>query len=367
MKDLLQSLWHRADKRPNPLSGGPILVYGAGSRGREVAAFLLDRGHDVLGIADAAATGRDSWRHLPIRTLPDWQREHAVSSATIVLAIHNHRVDMATLVNDLGRFSAARIVNPVEFQTIFSGDFPASYWLVEPSAYRGQEEKVGRLEALLADQFSRELLNRIVEFRLSGRYDVLPEPTSLEQYCPASLPRWRNPMRLIDGGAFVGDSLVHLRRNGYDFDEIFAFEPDPENYSQLSCLMREMGRGVCFPCGLGAQTRLLGFDSIGSGASRISREGRQLVQCVAIDDALPGVRPTLIKLDIEGAEPAALEGAVRTISLSRPSLAISIYHHPFHLWDVPLLIDSWHLGYRFHLRLHGYSSFDLVLYAIPDA
>ncbi|WP_313951407.1 FkbM family methyltransferase [Accumulibacter sp.] len=369
MKDLLQSLADGLNKPPEALPDQPILVYGAGSRGREVAAFLVDRGYDVLGFADAAASGRDSWRQLRIRTLSDWQRETLPPSATMVLAIHNHQVDMAALINDLGRSMVCRIVNPVEFQALFDGEFPAAYWLAGPGVYRGREANLVRLDAVLADEFSRDLLRRVVEFRLTGRYDVLPQPTPREQYCPANLPRWRNPMRLVDGGAFVGDTLEQLQRNGYDFEQIVAFEPDPENYARLSRRMRDMGpgvSGVCLPCGLGAQAELLRFASDGTGASRVSQEGQQIIQCVSIDDALPGMRPTLIKLDIEGGEPAALQGAIQTITASRPALAISIYHHPHHLWEIPLLIDSWQLGYKLYLGVHGFSSFDLVLYGVPD-
>ena len=90
-----------------------------------------------------------------------------------------------------------------------------------------------------------------------------------------------------------------------------------------------------------------------------------MIQCVSIDEALPSYRPTLIKMDIEGAEPDALQGAAKTIATTRPALAISIYHDPAHLWQLPLLIHSWQLDYRFHLRMHGESSFDTVLYALP--
>jgi hypothetical protein len=87
---------------------------------------------------------------------------------------------------------------------------------------------------------------------------------------------------------------------------------------------------------------------------------------VSIDDALHGFSPNFIKMDIEGAELAALLGARRTIHDCRPGLAICLYHHPAHLWQIPNLIRSWNLDYRFYLRVHSNNGFELVMYAVPN-
>jgi hypothetical protein len=77
------------------------------------------------------------------------------------------------------------------------------------------------------------------------------------------------------------------------------------------------------------------------------------VQSIALDEALPGFKPTLIKMDIEGAEPEALKGAIGIIKESRPQLAICVYHKFDHYWRIPLFIDSLKCGYRLYLRQHG--------------
>jgi hypothetical protein len=108
--------------------------------------------------------------------------------------------------------------------------------------------------------------------------------------------------------------------------------------------------------------------SIGQGESSCaSVQGDTLVQCVAIDEALPAFRPNLIKMDIEGAEPDALRGAQRTIREFRPGLALCVYHKPDHLWTLPLLVQNWLQGGTHHLRLHGHNGFDLVYYWHPHS
>jgi hypothetical protein len=100
-------------------------------------------------------------------------------------------------------------------------------------------------------------------------------------------------------------------------------------------------------------------------ASHINEQGETTVQTVALDQALPNFAPDFIKMDIEGAEPQALDGARQLIDRYRPRLAISAYHRPRHLWELLLQLQRWDLGYRFHLRGHSFNGFDTVLYALP--
>lgn len=66
----------------------------------------------------------------------------------------------------------------------------------------------------------------------------------------------------------------------------------------------------------------------------------------------PEERITLIKMDIEGAEFAALKGAEKTIRKYRPRLAISIYHNPADYWRLCELIHQFCPEYKFAVRHH---------------
>ena len=90
------------------------------------------------------------------------------------------------------------------------------------------------------------------------------------------------------------------------------------------------------------------------------------VQVVALDDVLPDYKPSLIKLDIEGAEPDALRGAHRNIVKYGPELAVSVYHAPHHIWQIPAQIRSMLPDHRLYLRSHWYNGFDTVVYAFPE-
>ncbi len=67
-------------------------------------------------------------------------------------------------------------------------------------------------------------------------------------------------------------------------------------------------------------------------------------------------------MDIEGAEIEALKGASEIIKEHRPALAISIYHKPSDLWEIPLLIYNLNPGYSFFLSQHAPILTETVLY-----
>jgi len=73
----------------------------------------------------------------------------------------------------------------------------------------------------------------------------------------------------------------------------------------------------------------------------------------------------LLKLDIEGAEMEALEGAKEMIKFFKPQLAISIYHKKEHLYEIPELLKELHPGYKFKLGFYTCTFIDTILYAIP--
>ncbi len=140
-----------------------------------------------------------------------------------------------------------------------------------------------------------------------------------------------------------------------------------DNYAALAARIPRHVSAFCFPCGVAGSTRKVRFAAGAGMASHEAADGTTVIQCVALDDALIGFRPTLVKMDIEGGEPDALEGARRMISSERPSLAIALYHEPQHLWEIPRQIAGWDLDYRLEIRGHGHGSYDTVLYALPGS
>ena len=70
-----------------------------------------------------------------------------------------------------------------------------------------------------------------------------------------------------------------------------------------------------------------------------------------------------VKMDIEGAELAALRGAEQSICRFKPDMAITVYHSLEDFWQIPQYLESLNLGYAFYLRHFTIHAEETVLFA----
>ncbi|NEV61042.1 FkbM family methyltransferase [Thiorhodococcus minor] len=174
---------------------------------------------------------------------------------------------------------------------------------------------------------------------------------------------------VIDAGAFIGDSAVQFA----DFcpnARVLALEPDPVNFKRLQENVKQFGLdGRIIPEPVGLHDHQGSFqmhhhgvtDFPDQGTSLLNDfrqedgdQGADLITCeLTTIDALVekhGLRPVLIKLDIEGVEKEALLGARETLMRYRPALIVSVYHHPKDFFEIKPWLESLDLGYCFAFR-----------------
>lgn len=338
-----------------------LVVYGAGLAGRSVLSYLQSQGLTVAAFLDRN-TSIGAVDGLPVYTCEEWAKVHGATDTCVIIGLFNHYVDIGEVECCLEQLGFGRIISLIEFVGDFPKDQPFRYWLVPPSFYLENAERVQRMRAKLADDKSRQLLDSIIEYRITGKHRVLPE-FSANQYFPEDLPAWPQPVRLIDCGAYVGDSVLDMQKAGIKFEAVATFEPNIRQYQDLVSNLKFIN-SINYPCGVSNKNFQCGFNSSTGAGGHIVENGEESIVCVRLDDALPGFNPTLIKMDVEGEELLALEGAECLIRKNRPGLAISVYHRAEHLWTVFEQLDALNLGYSFYLRSHAHSTFDTVLYAM---
>lgn len=70
-------------------------------------------------------------------------------------------------------------------------------------------------------------------------------------------------------------------------------------------------------------------------------------------------------MDIEGVELEALKGCKNTIMHDRPKLAISVYHRPEDIIEIPMYIKTLLPDYNLYMRHYSFYDGETVLYALP--
>lgn len=183
--------------------------------------------------------------------------------------------------------------------------------------------------------------------------------------------------KFVDCGCYTGDTLndwSNFIATESDQIHYYAIEPDPNNIAKLKQNIQVLSPSLqksisIFPCACGDTPGNVHMMLSGSGSVVTGSEDPDTISVPvdAIDHLLIGKTVSTIKIDIEGFEMQALNGAINTIRTQRPLLMVCVYHKAFDLWQIPLWIDSLNLGYRFELRFHERKQLsEIVCYAIPD-
>lgn len=344
------------------------LIYGAGGYGRQVSASLLKHGYPVQGFIDGNARPGQVIDGLPVLNRESVAPAGA-AQAVLVMAINNFRTPVDEVVGWARACGFAEIVFVPELPDLIEPTL-GNYWQGARSLPVTHSAAIDRFAALLADETSREILNQLLAYRISGQPEDHPAVDRDRQYFPADLPMAEQAIAVIDCGAFPGDLLETAQKAGVRLARWYAFEPDRANFGQLSGFVQsradDLGEAVLFPCGVGAQTGIIGFAAGNADASRAvdaaAQGGVDVVPVVRVDDVLTLDRLNMVKLDIEGFEADALDGMAGLLAKHHPRIAIAVYHKPTDLWELPLKIDAMLPGGRYALRQHGYNGYDTVLY-----
>lgn len=173
----------------------------------------------------------------------------------------------------------------------------------------------------------------------------------------------------VDCGCYDASTAFHFAGwcGSRGYDKILCFEPDRDSFQKCTELCRGLGNCTVYPYGVSDRAGMVYFQSGRKEESKIVRSedgtAADSIETVVLDNFLRGERVTFIKMDIEGAELDALKGASRIIKEQKPKLAISIYHRPEDIIEIPKLLMELRPDYRFYIRHYSLLLNETVLYA----
>lgn len=362
----LQALPKRFTEKPVKTlpPGQAVWIFGAGQFGRDLCAALQRAGHAVAGFVETQPTATQV-SDLPVLNWQQWAPTHC--TAPLCIGIFNRGMPLDKLENLAHQSGATDVYLPWDLYHAFKQDLGWRFWLSEPERILSQLDALAKAMDCLSDDTSKRCLLDIAAFRLglNTSYGSFHH-TENQYFNKLTLDALQgNPIRFVDGGAYNGDTYLELCSLA-DVHEAFLFEPDLSNFTQLVANTRRAGRRTqCLPLGLSDRYGILSFNAGNGEGASIAQNGTSHIAVAALDTVLAGHQVDFIKLDVEGAELQVLRGAKELIQRSRPVLALSLYHCPQDLWELPVTLATMCDGYRFYIRQHFSNSFDSVLYAVP--
>ena len=339
---ILKSMWDYLKK-----TSKPILIYGRGNAAETITAELRKRGKEPAGFFSSDGFVREktflgypvtSFREALTRFGPD---------CIVLLAFGTHREDVLQTVR--------QIASQTEF---FAPDIPvAGEGLFDKAYYASHREQLQTAFEILADEQSRRVFRSVVSYKLSGIIDFLLEcDTPPEENWSLLSP---GPGKTYaDLGAYTGDTVTEYLQAlksaapgaGPRDLSVLAVEPEPRNFRKLQETISSLGFTDC-RCVQAAAGDTVGKTSISKGAGRGSRSDKRVsVAAETLDHLLAGKPAHIVKMDVEGAETAAIRGAERTIRENCPAMLIAAYHRTDDLWSIPLQVLAIRSDYRVYLR-----------------
>ena len=359
---MIESILYESNKRDKIISNlkkdnKPIVIYGTGSFGKSVAEKIDDLGLQILCFMDKDEYWFESKKIIVHEKKIKCMRKKDVlklqETYNLLLAI----IDYSLLEHLKNEF---KFCNYVEYLDLYESH------IIEENFLEANSSILEEIYEKLEDNESKNVLNAFLKARYAGNIEKLSNLYNEGTMYDWKLLQLSKEDTIIDGGAYVGDTIVEI----YEYlgnaipTMIYEFEPDKENISKLTESVSKYNSSniLIIEAALYDRDGGIKFNTQGNLGSSISDEGNQEVNIQAIDNHLEYKDVSIIKMDIEGSELKALQGAIRLIKRNHPRMAICIYHNNRDLIDIYCLLKKF--GYHFYLRQHSHSVEETVLYAI---
>lgn len=211
------------------------------------------------------------------------------------------------------------------------------------------------LREKLADVRSKNVLYAIMSNWFEFNFNSLvqyKETEHPEYFDPNIFPR-RPDEVLVDAGAYTGDTVYVFVNTYGSYKRIYCYEITPDVFDAMKNNLSVLQNVELRQKAVGSEPGVLYLsESSHNSANITSTQGEIAVDVVRVDDDI-SEPVSFIKMDIEGAEQAALLGCAEQIRKNHPHLAICTYHSYEDIIEIPRLIDEIAPGYKFYMRHHG--------------
>lgn len=329
-------------------SGKPVVVYGMGNGADKVIDELERLDIPVVGVTASDDFVRGQYfRGFKVKRLSEFDGDFiiAVGFASCIPKVINH---IYSLCSD---YRVLVPCVPVFGNEIFNREF------VEANA-----EKINGAYNLF-DEESKRIYAGCVNFIFGGELEALKSVTTDKSEAFENILKLGSNESYLDLGAYRGDTVEEfLHYCGGKYEEIIALEPDRRTFKKLCDYLSDIPASTAIQKAAYRESGTVLFNGKAGRQSSVGDKGEK-IETVTVDELYRNKKVSYIKMDVEGAETAALDGAVSTLKVQKPKLNIALYHRSGDIFNIPLKIVQINSEYSFRLRRHPYiPCWDMNLY-----
>lgn len=317
----------------------PIVLYGMGDGGDKIINTLESYGIKASGVFSSDGfVRRKTFHGMPLMSYSE--AKDCFGDMVVLLAFGTGIKEVLANIQRISREQELYVPDvPVAGNTVFDTDFA-----------RANADRLRTVYNALATDSDRFTFESIIRYKLSGRAEYLYRCERTKDYA-YSLLGLGNEEVYVDCGAFIGDTVEEFTGKVEGYSHIYAIEPDGRTYKKLTANTEGLKNISLINAAVSDKTGSTTFFAAGSRGSRQKSVGVETAT-VSIDTLLEGGTAGYIKMDVEGMEAEAIDGAKDTIRRHRPKMYLSCYHRSEDMFDIPLRVLSIRDDYKLHIVHH---------------
>lgn len=319
----------------------PIVLYGMGDGADKIMAVLDKHGVGVSGVFVSDGFVRNKlYKGMPLMSYA--QAKERFGDMIVLVAFGTALPDV---LDNIKRIAAE--------QELYVPDVPVcGETLFDVSFAKENAHKLKTVFDAMSDDYSRLVFENTVRYKLTGKPQFLYECESSPD-TTYKLLDMQSGGTVIDCGAYIGDTAEEYLKYVGKPNKLYAIEPDAKTYKRLCKNCESHPFISCINAAVTDTDGKIAFSGGGSRSSRIAKAETQ-VDAISIDSLLKGERVDFIKMDVEGNEAKAIEGANETISKHKPKMFISCYHRSEDIFALPLQILAIRSDYKVYMTHYPY-------------
>jgi FkbM family methyltransferase len=299
----------------------PLLLFGFGGKGQVLAHHIRNNTQHDLYVYDISLEKRALARDLGFKVV-DEINPHLCSQSAVIFGACQAQLEQKKIVG-------ANFIYYQEASVLFSAPYLENLTVDFSEYILKNVNELYEVATNLNLGAQRNFL-AVLTFRLSL------DPTDLHSTRRPSNSMWidipsqlraRSYDNFLDVGAFDGDTL-NLFQDAFSCRRGIAVEANTKLFDEITSVSNKYLDGIkILPIAAWSKTASLNFIDLGFGMVKIIEDVQGPLQAAPIDNFV-SERVDILKMDIEGSEAQALEGATKLLTCWRPDLAIAAYHRP---------------------------------------